>query len=113
MKIVFRTLDTTDFQTIVFKIKHVRLPNALCCYFLEFTSLAPLVAIFSISIHFESYSSLINLLFYRFVDLETSSIEFMLDTAFLFAIYFSKLLIKQHELLKNPATSMPVTDIGD
>ena len=48
MKLVFCNCDTTDFQTNSFKILLIRMLNALCCLFLKFTSLAPLVAIFFI-----------------------------------------------------------------
>ena len=46
LKIVFWISDTTDFQTLRWQIKPIRLLNALCRPFLKFTSLAPLVAIF-------------------------------------------------------------------
>ena len=48
MKFVFCNCDTTEFQTNSFKILLIRMLNALCCPFLKFTSLAPLVAIFVI-----------------------------------------------------------------
>ena len=48
MKFVFCNCDTTDFQTNRLTILPTRMFNALCCPFLKFTSLAPLVAIFFI-----------------------------------------------------------------
>ena len=48
LKFVFCDCDTTDFQTDRLKILPIRMLNALCCPFLKFTSLAPLVAIFVI-----------------------------------------------------------------
>ena len=48
MKFVFCNCDATDFQTIRLTILSTRMLNALCCSFLKFTSLAPMVAIFVI-----------------------------------------------------------------
>ena len=48
LKFVFCNCDTTDFQTNRLTILPTRMFNALCCPFLKFTSLAPLVAIFVI-----------------------------------------------------------------
>ena len=72
LKIVFWISDTTDFQTLRWKIKPIRLFNALCCPFLEFTSLAPLVAIFVILTYillnwFQEKTS-----FYRWLNLKAS-----------------------------------------
>ena len=48
LKFVFCNCDTTDFHTKRFTILPLKTLNALCFPFLNFTSLAPLVAIFVI-----------------------------------------------------------------
>ena len=56
----------------------LRFINALCCPFLEFTSLAPLVAIFPFSTYFWSCYALIYLIIYIYVKFETPSMESMI-----------------------------------
>ena len=45
LKLNFCNCETTDFQTNRLTIFPIRMLNALCCPFLKFASLAPLVAI--------------------------------------------------------------------